>query len=71
MSKTPEMTIVTDGRSGTLPTAVMEWAGLCGQPKVFGPHPDSDGVETFGELSQWNDWGLSFAELADLIEGQL
>ena len=46
-----------DGYSGTLPPAVQHWANLPNRPSV-----------REGSLAALNDSGMSFAEIADLIE---
>lgn len=51
-----------DGKSGTLPGSVVEWAGIIdNNPKVAG-----------NQLSEWNDqYEKSFTEIADLVEEHL
>jgi len=65
-----------DGESAFLPKSVMEWAGLSVNTpnmKVFATDDDLEEEEYFyfDEISNLNDSGTTFMQLADLIEQQL
>lgn len=54
-----------DGRTSYLPSEVVSWAGLgnsYGDPKLFGPSLD---------LPRMNDKGISFTDIANVIEDNL
>ena len=56
--------------STSLPESVVEWAGLagimCRDPILWGPERLRKSM-----VSEWNDGGLSFSQIADMIEEQL
>jgi hypothetical protein len=54
-----------DGSTGILPGAVTKWMGLQTNAGAF---LDSDKGETC--LSELNDWGESFEQIADTIESE-
>lgn len=50
-----------------LPPAVMDWAGIESLTAIYGDVPLSD-LDACNELTQDNDSGKSFNEIADIIE---
>lgn len=62
-----------DDESAILPEAVRVWAGLGDHnPDVIAGKQSEDGwYEAHASLAELNDGGLTFAEIADLIEEQL
>jgi hypothetical protein len=53
----------------TLPISVMRWAGL-EDANPSAPIPDANGDE-WTTLAELNDTGMSFADIADIIEREL
>jgi hypothetical protein len=53
-----------DARWSSLPTAVADWAGTSHDPVVFG------GLST-SSLANLNDTGMSFEDIADVIESEM
>lgn len=58
--------VIYDSEEGLLPYSVTRWAGLGSQQ---GGRVNIDGIS--GYLSELNDNGFGFSELADAIEAQL
>lgn len=62
-----ETSVIYDGYQFDLPPSVMGWAGLdASNPKIQAP-----GDEGKAYISDVNDGGTSFEEIADLIEKEL
>ena len=53
-----------DGKGSYLPAIVAAWAGV----DTMGAIPSKDGSGTFGNLTEMNDKGKTFEEIAQIIE---
>jgi len=60
-----------DQQGGILPNAVVDWAGLPEQDPSVDMDADDEEDVIERSLSDLNDTGWTFAEIADLIEEQL
>ena len=68
-----EMMVTDDGKSKDLPDSVMAWAGLIGTSPVVNIsriYETLDGGE-YSCLAELNDNGMTFSEIADIIEEEL
>lgn len=64
---------VTDAQNAAIdvpPMVVMRWAGLSEQNPCVGLE-DDEGEERVADLASLNDFGLTFEQLADVIEEHL
>ncbi len=61
-----------DGETGALPTSVRLWAGVSGSNPLTDVYEEEDGTGSRLTLAELNDnLGMSFAEIADVIERDL
>lgn len=61
----------TLGQEEVLPPRVREWIGTTNDAAGETEREDEYGERSTNVLTEWNDTGVPFAEIADMIEAQL